>query len=325
MANERPSRLRIHPTLSLLVAPLCEKSRKDLEVKLSRQGCAAPIRVWGDIILVDQEAYQFCRSHNIPLNISHLPINSLEEAIVWICKNQYPRQDISDQLRKYIIGKRFHAERALGAHEAATIRQATRIAARNNNIPSIFLPPTSSYEASVTKTSERLGVEYHISFQTVRKYGIYASIVDQIFAVEPALAKKILSGAIHISHESMVEISNMNSADIVRMSKFFLDGHVYRPTYNKFKASLEQSKIKPQQPAPPPGSIKEMPEFDPDAEVASLALTIPSWIGSIHRAERNSDLTKISQSARGKLVHELGNLIFTVEGLLSDLKEDIYG
>ena len=296
-----------------------------MEYKLSRQGCSAPIRVWGDIVLVDHEAYQYCRSRSIPINTTALSIKSQEEAIIWICKNQYHREDLSDEMRRYIIGKRFHSERALGAHEAATARQAARENARENGIPSVFLPPASSYETSVTKTSERLGIEYHISFQTVRKYGIYAGIIDQIHSLEPVLAKKILTGEIHISHENMVEISNMNSADIVRMAKYFLGGGDRRPTYGKFKALLEQSKVKPQQPAPPPGSIKEMPEYDPDAEVASLALTVPSWIGSIHRTQKNSDFSKISEEARGRLIYALDNLVFHVEGMLSTLKEDIYG
>lgn len=325
MTSDKPSRLRIHPDLSLLVAPFSERARRDLEYKLSRQGCSAPIRVWGDIVLVDQEAYQYCRSRSIPINTTALSINSQEEAIIWICKNQYQRQDLTDEMRRYIIGKRFHSERALGAHEAATARQAARENARENGIPSVFLPPASSYETSVTKTSERLGIEYHISFQTVRKYGIYAGIIDQIHSLEPALAKKILNGDIHISHESMVEISNMNSADIVRMAKYFLSSGERRPTYGKFKAILDQSKVKPPQPAPPPGSIKEMPEYDPDAEVASLALTVPSWIGSIHRTQKNSDFSKISEEARGRLIYALDNLVFHVEGMLSTLKEDIYG
>lgn len=42
---------------------------------------------------------------------------------------------------------------------------------------------------------------------TVRKYGIFATILDYIRSKEPALADKILNDSIRISHEHLVEIS----------------------------------------------------------------------------------------------------------------------
>lgn len=319
MGNNKPSKLRINPDFSLLVAPLSDKNRKDLEQQLERQGCASSIRVWGNVVLVDQEAYLYCRMHDIPINIVHLSISSPEEAVAWICKNQYHRQDLPEEMRKYLIGKRFHAERALGAHEAAAARHASCEGGQSNT----HISTSPQYEASATKTCERIGIEYHISYQTVRKYGIYAGVIDKIHTIEPTLAKKILRGSVKISHENLVEMNAMTTGDIVRIAKYFLDGNNEKPSYSKIKAVLSQSKSKPVSVAA--GSIKEMPEYDPDAEVASLALTVPSWVSSIHRTQRNSDFTKISERAKDRLIYELDSLVFTVEGMLSVLKEDHYG
>lgn len=315
MERNKPSKLRINPDFSLLVAPLSEQKRKELVQRLECRDYTSSIRVWGSIVLVDQEAYLYCRSHDIPVNIIRLSIDSPEEAIAWICKNQYYRQDLSEEMRKYLIGKRYHAERALGAHEAAAIRQS--------NHPATEMPATPQYESSATRTCERLGVEYHISYQTVRKYGIYAGIIEKIHTIEPALAKRILRGSAKISHENLVEMNTMSTGDIVRIAKYYLDDNNTKPSYSKIKAILSQSKLKPVQVAT--GSIKEMPEYDPDAEVASLALTVPSWVSSIHRTHRNSDFSKISVRAKDRLIYELDSLVFTVEGMLSLLKEDHYG
>lgn len=67
--------------------------------------------------------------------------------------------------------------------------------------------------------------------------------------------------------------------------------------------------MKPQAPI---AEIKNMPKFDPDAEISSLSLTIPSWISSINRVKKVSGITGSTMGAREKLtviLHELRNSI----------------
>lgn len=68
-----------------------------------------------------------------------------------------------------------------------------------------------------------------------------------------------------------------------------------------------------------------MPEFDPDAEISSLTLTIPSWQSSIERAKNTADLTCVSQQAKGNLVRALNELRNTIADLLSEMEEDDNG
>ncbi|NCB65915.1 MAG: hypothetical protein EOM48_07040 [Bacilli bacterium] len=68
--------------------------------------------------------------------------------------------------------------------------------------------------------------------------------------------------------------------------------------------------------------IKTMPAFDPDAEVAGLTLTIPSWTSSIERTKSTADLNIISSSAKGRLEEALNELQSTVQEMLSVIKGD---
>ena len=77
--------------------------------------------------------------------------------------------------------------------------------------------------------------------------------------------------------------------------------------------------------APAAPSVKDMPEFDPDAEISSLTLTIPSWQSSIERAKNTADLTCVSQQAKGNLVRALNELRNTIADLLSEMEEDDNG
>lgn len=321
MASHSSPRLRINPDFNIMVAPLPESERTHMEKKMQSQSKSVPIRVWGDVILVDHEAYLFCRSHRIPLNVVKVAVKNREEAIAWIAKDQLPRTDLTEEMRKYLIGKRCLAEKVLGAIEAAAHREA----ARNSEAPDEITLAPAQYESTATRTCERLGAEYHISFATVRKYGIYASLLDQLNSWEPAFVKMILSGNFRISHENLVEIGGMKRAELNRLSKYFFNGVEPEPTYLKFKSLHYDDKPRAAQVAPPAGSIKEIPQYDPDAEVASLALTVPSWTDSIKRTQKNTDFSKISERARWRLVYELDHLTFIVDGLLSALKEENYG
>ena len=321
MTNSTNTRLRVHPDLRFLVAPFSEQVHQELKSHLLQNGCSTPIRVWENIVLVDYEAFEICKTNGIPMSISRIRLGSMEEATAWVCKNQLQRKDIPEKMRQYLIGKRFLVEKALGAHEAAKGRRSA-----SSELTTTIIVDTNPYDATATKTCERLGLEYHISFVTVRKYGISAGILDHIRSKEPALAEKILSGKIKISHEHLVEISQLSPVEFSRMTRYFLTTTDHRPTYMKFRAMLEENQKKDAAPvtSPPTGTIKDIPAYDPDGEVCSLALTIPSWIGSINRTQTVSDFTKVSESAGAKLIYELDRLVYTVDGIRAKLVKEVY-
>lgn len=111
-----------------------------------------------------------------------------------------------------------------------------------------------------------------------------------------------------------------------RISRYFLKTTDRRPTYMKFRATLEENSKKEAILiiAPPTGIIKDMPTYDPDGEVYSLALTIPSWIGFINRTQSVSDFTTVNESAEAKLLYELDRLVYTIEGIRAKLVKEVY-
>ena len=66
--------------------------------------------------------------------------------------------------------------------------------------------------------------------------------------------------------------------------------------------------------------IKITPKHDPDAEIAGLTLTVPSWVSSIERARNNADMNA-STRAKSKLEEALLSLQEKVSEMLSDIRE----
>ncbi len=70
--------------------------------------------------------------------------------------------------------------------------------------------------------------------------------------------------------------------------------------------------------------IKQMPEYDPDAELSSLNLTIPMWIRSMKRSVSIINFKEASTNARKKLSDTLTDLKDAADELEEKLKENTY-
>lgn len=67
--------------------------------------------------------------------------------------------------------------------------------------------------------------------------------------------------------------------------------------------------------------IKQLPAYDPNAELSSLSLTIPSWIDSINRKFSNTDIAATSSYTRNKLIKALAHLKATADERIKLLEE----
>lgn len=319
MADKGIYNLKINAGFKRLIPPLSSEELQQLEQNLIRDGCREPLCIWNSTILDGYNRYEICTRLQIPFTIQRIYLKSREEAIAWICANQLGRRNITDEMRKYLIGKRYEMEKMIGAHNAAGINQHKKKEVR----PKMLAEP--AFDKTACRTRERLGKEYHISHATVDIYGIYAHALDTLSKVVPEFVPKILSGEVKISHHNIVELSQLSQQDICRLSKHIIDSEIEFVRYSDIRKVLPKRQDLPRK-APmliTVGSVKDMPAYDPDAEISSLALTVPSWVSSIDRTRSLANLSDISNNARRKLEKELLALKKTIDTMLAVIKEEI--
>lgn len=160
------------------------------------------------------------------------------------------------------------------------------------------------YGSVCHRIAVRLGAENHVARATVQKYAAYAQALELIRDRMPQAAENILSGRTKISHEKLVALSKLEGQTFQRAvhqmetmrQPFFTDG-IHQQYPRKFEYAVEK-------PIPRP-SVKDMPVFDPDAEITGLTLTVPSWSGSIDRMMQKTDLTLVSVKAKERLISVL--------------------
>ena len=320
MDNKGYEQLNIDTEFKTLIRPLSRGEHPQLEANLVNDGCRDPIIAWNGTIVDGHNRYEICNRLHIPYAVRDIEFDSREEAIVWICNNQLGRRNITEETRKYLIGRQYEAEKVIGFHRN---RDGHNQWSATSDTESEESSAERERRESGRRTAGRLGKKYHISSGAVQKYAKYSAALDAVGDKAPELVPQILSGNYKISHDNLVTLSMMDAEDVRALSQKVGRGNSAFVRYSESRKDFSDEPAG--KPGPKPAelpAIKTMPAFDPDAEVAGLTLTIPSWMSSIDRTKNNANLNSVSSMAKGRLEEALESLESKVQEMLKAIKED---
>ncbi len=294
--------------LEYLVLPLNSIEHDELEKKLKCCDDKSGVRVWGKTILVDYEYYYHCHRFNIPFSLTDVPLQSLSEAIVWVCRNQLTRKYLPKEMKKYLIGRQSMAECENNFLQLHKMKDSA-------SLRSSFIMKYAENKTSKVFVRERIAREYDIGPMTVRKYENYANALDSMrHDICLQFVQEHLAGRLKMSIENIETLSLLPFEDMCKECKKWLSVRV--------KLLGKRMNVKDFQDTPLPSvSIKNIPTYDPDAEIASLTLTIPSWQSSIDRVKNATNIRETTQEARVRLIGTLIELNTTVYRMIRFLKE----
>ncbi len=323
MANEQIYHLRINPVFRDLIPPLSEEEHQMLESNLRLEGCREPICVWNDTILDGHNRYEICTRLSIPFQIRQIKLYSEAEAIAWICANQLGRRNISEETRRFLIGKRYEAEKQIawernpeGINQYSGVQETVQPSDRSHQ--------ELSETVRVNKTSAKLGKEYNLSRPTVIKYGQYARAVEVISNVDPVMADEILAGNVKISQTSVIDLAKLSKNRIKRICAQMRETLDEKKERESIRNHLrEQTEKAVADEGVPTIEIKNMPVPDADADIVSLSLTIPNWTRMMYRAKNSTAIENTSVTGRAKLLTSLLTLRRTCDLLMDWLKENM--
>ena len=300
--------LQIDEEFKTLIAPLQRKEFLQLEANILEDGCLNPIITWKGIIIDGHNRYNICKKYNMPYNVLEKEFDSRDDVIAWICKNQLGRRNISEETRKYLIGKQYHAEK--NADRNRNPNGYNQYITRKRNGQFEEVPKRS--------TSKKIGRENHITHTTVNKYANFASTVDRIAEKVPEMVPKILSGNYKISHNNLLELADMKPSEIQKINEKMENFNKGFLQYSQSRNIMQNPNAIPEPHKP---SVKDMPEFDPDANYIKLALTVPSWVNIIIKTQNNTDVKLVSSRTKQKLQTVLTELQTISAELLNSIKE----
>lgn len=291
------------PEFRRLIFPYSKEEYSALERHILQDGCCPPIAVWYGYIVRGFEQYEICLAHGISLEVKNISFCVREEVISTVCREELRTRYLTENQYRYLVGKRYNADVIIGAHSAAGTdrfkERAGREISKGKNL----------YESSAGRTKVRLAEEYHLNRCSITRYSIYAQAIDHIASIKPEMADRILAGDMKITIAAVMACCGKAEDEVMELLT-----ESKKSTYAKERAS-GRVEIKSGT------TVKDMPVFDPDAEVNSLALTIPSWISTIRRTHSTAKFDLLTVKGRKQLEQELYELQKATQSLLCVLKE----
>ncbi|MCG4604713.1 hypothetical protein L0N24_14565, partial [Faecalibacterium prausnitzii] len=86
---------------------------KQLEENILKEGkLISPLIVWNNTLVDGHNRYAILQKHpEIYFSTMPLRFENREEAIAWICRNQFGRRNLSPEQKRYLLGKQYEAEK----------------------------------------------------------------------------------------------------------------------------------------------------------------------------------------------------------------------
>lgn len=114
---------------------------------------------WNGYLIDGHNRFEICTRLNIKYKVVNMPFESEEDAISWICSNQLGRRSISEETRKYLIGKDMRLRRLLVRGKAIVgsinIRPTKNVQLGDRHQMIIGTEQQTSWVRSITCHTER--------------------------------------------------------------------------------------------------------------------------------------------------------------------------
>ena len=178
--------LKIDPEFQGKIPPLTFEELNQLEANILRDGrIINPIIVWQGLIVDGHNRYTIAKKHpEIPFTVHEKEFASRYEAIIWICKNQLGRRNLTPEQKKYLVGKQYEAEKALIPNEKGTNQYTSLVGGQNDHQP------------KNEKTRARIARETNTTDSFVKRAEQFSKGVDAAEKAVPGTRQKVLTGEV---------------------------------------------------------------------------------------------------------------------------------
>ena len=161
--------------------------------------------------------------------------------------------------------------------------------------------------------------KYGYSCASVRHFEDYVRAINRIRAAMPCVAEILLEGRIPLSINK-TEFLARKTADEIEAALTRLANPETR--FNDIFPDYKDRNAKKHKPKKSTATVKDVPTYDPDAQVAGLTYTIPSWTDIMDRVCLNADFNAVTVGAHRRLKKALEDLKAAAETTLCAMAEE---
>ena len=208
--------LVIDPEFAGKIPPLTEEEYRLLEENILTDGkIISPLITWNGIIVDGHNRYRILQAHpEIPYETMEMEFSDRYAVIVWICRNQLGRRNLTDEQKKFLTGKRYEAEKSQRLfHGNQYVNPDDEESGVGEKRPDQNPERTSAIIAKEIGKGERY----------VRDAEIYANGVEAADEIIPGIKGEILSGKLKCKGKDVMAIARAAPEareDLVRKLQF---------------------------------------------------------------------------------------------------------
>lgn len=194
--------LTIDPEFRDKVPPMTEAEYRQLEENILKAGrVKVPITIWNDngkeTIVDGHNRWSIVQKHpEIPYEVEEEHFTDRYEAVVWICKNQLGRRNLTDAQKTYLIGRQYEAQKMTNGGNRGN--QYTKVAEVQNG-------PLPKADDTAQKVADDIGV----GRSTVKRAEKFFKGVDAAERIENGTRDAILSGKSKVPKNVIADIPKM--------------------------------------------------------------------------------------------------------------------
>ena len=194
--------LTIDPEFRDKIPPLSADEFAKLEENIVTDGeVREPLVVWNDTIIDGHHRWKIIQKHpDIPYHIKQMDFPDKWAAIVWMCRNQLGRRNITKEQRDYLLSQEYEAQCKTNGGTGAN-QYAKR------------LQPDEFHQAANFGTRESIAKEHGISEWQVQKAVEFGRGLDAAEEVSPGIKDAVLSGAVKAPKQMIAEIRNLSDEE----------------------------------------------------------------------------------------------------------------
>ena len=167
MDKPKTPQLTIDREFRDLIRPLMKDEYRYLESTLISEGCQEPITVWKGIIVDGHNRYEICTRLGIPFDTRERHFDNGKKPSFGYAPDSWGRRNISDETRRYLIGKRYEAEKVIAAKRNYNGWNQYRKREHSGDLPYEVIDPDAQQEK--IRTSQRIGRRVPFGARNCRK------------------------------------------------------------------------------------------------------------------------------------------------------------
>ena len=198
-SGENQPRLKIDPEFRAKIPAISEDEYNQLEENILEAGeVYDPLVVWDGTIVDGHNRWKILQEHDgIRYHVRDMEFADKWAAFEWMYKNQLGRRNLTDNQRRYAVGKMYECrKKSVGAPTGN--ENAQKQSGQNDRIV--------SRRETKDGTAGQIGKDVGMSEKNVRRAAAFARGVDALRKVSPEAADAVLNQKVNVTRQEVAEL-----------------------------------------------------------------------------------------------------------------------